>query len=721
MNTIVSGLNKPQQEAVIAENHNTLVLAGAGSGKTRVLTHRIAYLCQQQSLSPLEILAVTFTNKAANEMRGRVESLLNVNPFGMWIGTFHGIAHRLLRRHGDQIGLDRKFRILDQDEQLQVIKRLLKNMQIDDSFYPPKTVQQFINARKDDGIRAGELSHKKDQRFDYELIKIYHAYEIQLKADKALDFADLLLYAYELWKIPSVLEHYQNRFKAILVDEFQDTNDIQYRWLKALVHENNHIMVVGDDDQSIYGWRGAKVENIFKFKQEFAPVEVIRLEQNYRSTQTILNAANGIIKHNDQRMGKQLWSQGNTGEKLKLYEALDERDEASFISSKIQDLIENQNISPASIAILYRSNAQSRVLEEALLQKQVPYRIYGGLRFFERAEIKDALAYLRLIVLREDNVAFERVINTPTRGIGLKTVEKLREIAKTKNISLWHSACEFSIDKNIAQRTRNNVAEFIKLIDHMDAQLEDFSLKEKMRFVLEASGLMAMYRNDKKESALQKLENLEELVNAVSEFTPMVTIDVDENDLLEEFLSFAVLESGEGRADEFTSSVQLMTLHSAKGLEFPYVFIAGLEEGLFPSHRAQDEDRLSEERRLCYVGITRAMQKLYLSYAKVRHQYGDVNYQKKSRFIQEIPEDLIDEVRLKQQPLKSQFGFGFNQCASDDASAFKSGDLVSHHKFGIGVFIKEEGMGDQKRYIIDFKGGYGVKTLLARMIELEKI
>ncbi|MCF6765931.1 DNA helicase II [Thiotrichales bacterium 19S3-7] len=721
MTTILSGLNKPQKEAVIAASHNTLVLAGAGSGKTRVLTHRIAYLCKEQSLSPLEILAVTFTNKAANEMRGRVESLLNVNPFGMWIGTFHGIAHRLLRRHGDQIGLDRKFRILDQDEQLQVIKRLLKNMQIDDSFYPPKTVQQFINARKDDGIRATELSYKKDSRFDCELIRIYHAYELQLKADKALDFADLLLYAYQLWKAPSVLEHYQNRFKAILVDEFQDTNDIQYRWLKALVNETNHIMVVGDDDQSIYGWRGAKVENIFKFKQEFAPVEIIRLEQNYRSTQVILNAANGIIKHNDQRMGKQLWSEGNQGDKLKLYEALDERDEALFIAGTIQNLIESKAILPSSIAILYRSNAQSRVLEEALLQKQIPYRIYGGLRFFERAEIKDALAYLRLLVLREDNVAFERIINTPTRGIGLKTVEKLREIAREKEISLWQSALELSEDKRVTSRTRANLIGFVKLIEHMSLQLEDYSLKEKIRFVLEASGLMAMYRNDKKEIAKQKLENLEELVNAANEFIPMVAIDVNENDLLEEFLTFAVLESGEGRADEFTSSVQLMTLHSAKGLEFPYVFISGLEEGLFPSHRAQDEDRLSEERRLCYVGITRAMQQLYLSYARVRHQYGDINYQKKSRFIQEIPEALIEEVRLRQTHAKSQFGFGFNSSVETNTSVFNSGDLVSHHKFGIGVFIKEEGIGDQRRYIIDFKGGHGVKTLLARMIELEKI
>ncbi|MCF6807878.1 DNA helicase II [Thiotrichales bacterium 19S9-12] len=722
MELLLEGLNEPQKEAVTSENENILVLAGAGSGKTRVLTQRIAYLCQNEGVLPLQILAVTFTNKAANEMRGRIEQLLNINSFGMWIGTFHGIAHRLLRRHGDQIGLDAKFRILDQDEQLQVIKRLIKNMNIDDSFYPPKTIQQFINTRKDEGLRASALQNEKNGRYDHELVRIYYAYELQLKADSALDFADLLLYAYELWKIPNVLEHYQNRFQAILVDEFQDTNEIQYRWLKALTHPLNHMMVVGDDDQSIYGWRGAKVENILKFKREFSPVKVIRLEQNYRSTQTILDVANGIIAHNDQRMGKSLWSAGDKGEKVKLYEASDERDEARFIANKVEDLIQKSNASPSGIAVLYRSNAQSRVIEETLLQKQIPYRIYGGLRFFERAEIKDALAYLRLITFRGDNVAFERIINTPTRGIGLRTLDKIRDIAKVKQINLWQAAVLLSEDESTAARTRNSLTLFVKLINYMDEQLTaQPSLKEKVRFILEASGLITLYKEDKKESARQKLENLEELVNAASEFIPMVSVGLDEDDLLDEFLSFAVLESGEGRADEFSDSVQLMTLHSAKGLEFPYVFIVGLEEGLFPSARSADEDRLAEERRLCYVGITRAMRQLTLSYARIRHQYGDINYQKKSRFVNELPQELVETIRLKTHKPHQQFGFGMVKSINAEDDAFKQGDLVSHHKFGIGVFVKSEGSGEQKRYVIDFKGGYGIKVLLAKMIDLEKI
>lgn len=726
MDDLLDKLNQPQAQAVSSEFKNTLVLAGAGSGKTRVLTHRIAYLCNYYQVKPLNILAVTFTNKAANEMRGRVESLLNINSFGMWIGTFHGIAHRLLRRHADELGLNPKFHILDQDEQLQVIKRLLKNMNIDENFYPPKQVQGFINQKKDQGIRAVNIT-QSDQRFDQEMVKIYHAYELQLKADSALDFADLLLYAYELWKIPSVLNHYKDRFKAILVDEFQDTNDIQYRWLKALVSENNHIMVVGDDDQSIYGWRGAKVENIFKFEKEFAPIEVIRLEQNYRSTKTILDAANAVISNNAERMGKNLWSGLDQGEKIKLYEAFDERNEAEFISSKIKQLVVENKINPADIAILYRSNAQSRVLEEALLNKQIPYRIYGGLRFFERAEIKDALSYLRLISLRDDNSAFERIINTPARGIGLKTVEKIRDHAREKEISLWQSLLEMIELKKVPARTLKNLANFVQIIEHMALQISDYELKDQIRFVLEASGLMEFYRNDKKETSAQKLENLQELVNAAGEFIPMVSSYDDEN-LLDEFLSFAVLESGEGRADEFTPSVQLMTLHSAKGLEFPYVFISGLEDGLFPSHRAQDDEKIAEERRLCYVGITRAMKDLWLSYALMRHQYGDVNYQLKSRFINEIPSKLVEEVRLKQKVKSANFGFGsakHNQnhqfLSADEKGDFRKGDLVSHTKFGIGVFLNEEGQGDQKKYCIDFKGGVGVKTLLARFVELEKI
>ena len=716
MNTI-SALNPNQQQAVTADNENLLILAGAGSGKTSVLTQRIAYLVREKNVFPSKILAVTFTNKAAKEMRKRVESLLETSTSGMWIGTFHGIAHRLLRRHAEVLGLDPDFKILDADDQLQIIKKVVQALSIDDKRFPPRAIRGFINARKDEGVRSDDL-HSSDQRYDYVFIKAYAAYETQRQSDKALDFSDLLLYMHELFQHhKEVRELYQERFKVILVDEFQDTNKIQYDWLKNLVTENNSIMAVGDDDQSIYGWRGAKVENIHKYQKDYAPVNIIKLEQNYRSTQTILDAANAVISNNEERMGKNLWSAGDKGEPIALYEAVSEREEAAYVATKIADKV-RQGVSPSDVAILYRSNAQSRVLEEALISEKVSYRIYGGVRYFERSEIKDVLAYLRLVTMSEDNLAFERIVNVPTRGIGLRTIEKIREYARDGGLSLWASAEDMVEAKLLPAKL-----------------LSDKALEDKMKIVLEGSGLLEFHGDSKHEKAQQKLENMQELVNAAKNFMPPVGA-VEPEAMLSEFLSFAVLESGESQADENIPAVQLMTLHSAKGLEFPHVYMVGLEEGIFPTSRALDmEDKLAEERRLCYVGITRAMKALTITYATSRYQYGESSFQMKSRFLNEIPETYMKPVRLTNAKPKN-FGFGvspqdflskqssgagLNIKGIQNKGGYRRGDIVEHAKFGMGVFVKNEGAGEEARLHVDFKGGSGVKVLIAKYARLTKV
>ena len=714
-------LNDSQKKAVLLDRQNSLILAGAGSGKTRVLTRRIAKLCQTQGCSPLDILAVTFTNKAAKEMRGRIENLLGYSTRGMWIGTFHGIAHRLLRQHASEIGLDRHFKVLDQDDQLQMVKKVIQNLNLDEQYYPPKYLQSFINGKKDDGLRTVDLDPKS---LDPQAFKIYQAYEMRLKADSALDFADLLLNACTLLRQSEVLQqYYQTRFKHILVDEFQDTNGIQYQWLKCLKSETNTMMAVGDDDQLIYGWRGAKIENIERYLNDFDQVQIIRLEQNYRSTQTILDAANAVISNNSRRLGKTLWSAQERGEKIALYEAFNERDEADFIVGRIQNLHQNQKIAFNDMAVLYRSNAQSRVIEEALLKENIPYRIYGGLRFFDRAEIKDALAYLRLIALKSDNLAFERIINVPTRGIGGKTLEAIRDYALEHDLSLWQASVEMVKGQFLPARALNALKSFIHLLDDISRLKETLALDMLVRHVIDHTGLLAMYRVGKSEKAEQKLDNLKELVNAAGEFEPPVeAVEGNEARLLE-FLSFAVLESGEMQAEADSDCVQMMTLHSAKGLEFSHVFITGLEEGLFPSSRSIDvEAKLAEERRLCYVGITRAMKQLTLSYAKVRHSYGNINYQLKSRFLAEIPTEYVEKIRaqtMNSAKLKPRFGtvpFRFSR-----ATPFNIGEFVSHPKFGIGVFLKSEGEGDETCYHIDFKAGGGKKVLLAKMATLSKL
>ncbi|MCV6614212.1 MAG: DNA helicase II, partial [Cellvibrionaceae bacterium] len=603
---LLNQLNDAQRQAVSAAPGNQLILAGAGSGKTRVLVHRIAWLIQVERVSPYAILAVTFTNKAAREMRGRIEELLGLNPRGMWVGTFHGIAHRLLKSHWREAKLPQNFQILDSDDQLRLLKRVSQGLQLDEDRWPAKQSQWFINQQKDEGLRPDYIQTHGDMHRET-LVRIYRAYEEACQRGGMVDFGELLLRAHELWlNQPALLRHYQERFPFILVDEFQDTNTIQYAWLQVLAGQSCAITAVGDDDQSIYGWRGAKIENIQRFSQDFGQVETIRLEQNYRSTGNILKAANAVIENNFGRLGKTLRTDGEDGEKISLYAGFNEQDEARFIVERIEAW-HGQGKALNQCAILYRSNAQSRILEEALLREQVPYRIYGGQRFYERLEIKNALAYLRLIINRNDDAAFERVINTPTRGIGSKTVDSIRLFAREQGSALWQAAEKMLEAKVFSARAGNSVNGFLQLVNELDAHTDELSLDKIASAAVNSTGLLEFHEKEKGEKGQARVENLQELINACRAFAP----ENDELSPLEEFLDGAALDAGEAQADEFEDAVQLMTLHSAKGLEFPTVFMAGVEEGLFP-HRmsAEEPGRLEEERRLCYVGITRAMQKL---------------------------------------------------------------------------------------------------------------
>jgi DNA helicase-2/ATP-dependent DNA helicase PcrA len=641
---ILSGLNDAQREAVAAESGNMLVLAGAGSGKTRVLVHRIAWLIRAEQFSPHSILAVTFTNKAAREMRGRIEHMLQMPSHGLWVGTFHGLAHRLLKMHWQEAGLPQNFQILDSDDQLRLVKRVCRELQLDEARWPPKQAQWYINGQKDEGLRAAHIEVPLGDLYLKTMQRVYAAYEEACERGGMVDFAELLLRAHELWlKSPQVLAHYQQRFRQILVDEFQDTNTIQYAWLRVLAGEHIPVVAVGDDDQSIYGWRGAKIENIQRFADDFDATRTVRLEQNYRSTQTILRAANAVIAHNAGRLGKELWSAGEDGEPIQLYAGFNEQDEARFIVEQIEHWIDGGE-PRRSVAILYRSNAQSRVLEEALLRQGLPYRVYGGQRFYERLEIRNAMAYLRLLVSRGDDAAIERVINTPPRGIGNKTLETLRDTARTHQCSLWQAMALCAEHKLLPSRALGALEGFGVLIDELDTATDPLTLEELVDTVVQRSGLIEFHRSEKGEKGQARVENLEELVSAARSFVP------EEGDLspLQQFVDSAALDAGEGQADAHEDSVQLMTLHSAKGLEFPLVFLAGMEENLFP-HRmsAEEPGRLEEERRLCYVGITRAMQRLVLTYAESRRLHGADSYNTPSRFVREIPADLVNEVRLQ--------------------------------------------------------------------------
>ncbi|STQ78209.1 DNA helicase II [Hafnia alvei] len=642
---LLNSLNDKQREAVAAPRSNLLVLAGAGSGKTRVLVHRIAWLLSVENCSPFSIMAVTFTNKAAAEMRHRIEHLIGTSQGGMWIGTFHGLAHRLLRAHHLDANLPQDFQILDSDDQLRLLKRIVKALNLDEKQWPPRQGMWYINNKKDDGLRPQHIESYGNP-VEQTWLRVYQAYQEACDRAGLVDFAELLLRAHELWlNKPQILNHYRERFTNILVDEFQDTNRIQYAWIQMLAGNSGKVMIVGDDDQSIYGWRGAQVENIQRFLDDFPGAETIRLEQNYRSTSNILKAANALIENNDGRLGKKLWTEDGDGEKISLYCAFNELDESRFVVNRIKAWQDNGG-SLNDCAILYRSNAQSRVLEEALLQVAMPYRIYGGQRFFERQEIKDALAYLRLISNRNDDAAYERVVNTPTRGIGDRTLDVIRQAARDRQLTLWQATHELIQEKVFAGRASGALQRFIELIDALASDTADMPLHVQTDRVVRDSGLRQMYEQEKGEKGQTRIENLEELVTATRQYSYE---DEDEDLLpLQAFLSHAALEAGEGQADAYQDAVQLMTLHSAKGLEFPQVFIVGMEEGMFPSQMSLDEGgRLEEERRLAYVGVTRAMRKLTITYAETRRLYGKEVYHRPSRFIGELPEECVEEVRLR--------------------------------------------------------------------------
>ena len=620
--SVLSQLNSAQEQAVTSDKKHLLVLAGAGSGKTRVLVHRIAWKIQVDNVSPYGILAVTFTNKAAREMRERIDNLLGISLRGMWVGTFHGLAHRLLKAHWRDAKLPENFQILDSDDQLRLVKRVMRVMDLDEQRWPPKQAQWWINSQKDEGLRAAHIQESGDP-FMATMLGIYRQYELLCEQLGVIDFAELLLRVLELWRNnPEVLNHYQQRFGHILVDEFQDTNAVQYAWLRLLAGNSSDVTAVGDDDQSIYGWRGAKVENILSFERDFADTETIKLEQNYRSTSNILNAANAVIAKNADRLGKNLWTESGEGEPIALYAAFNEHDEARYIADRLADWIASGNRRDDA-AVLYRSNAQSRVLEAALLQAEIPYRIYGGQRFYERLEIKNALCYLRMMLNCHDDVAFERVVNTPPRGIGDRTVEQIRELSRANGCSLWEASNIMVNEKRLTARAANAVSGFMVLINEMSGQLDELPLAEQAENAIQHSGLVDMHRREKGERGQARVENLEELVNACKNFEPEDT----DAPVLPQFLDQVALDAGDRQADQDQDAVQLMTLHSAKGLEFPLVFLAGMEENLFPHKMSIDEPgRLEEERRLAYVGITRAMQKLYMSFAETRSTYGTESF-----------------------------------------------------------------------------------------------
>ncbi len=712
---ILESLNDAQRQAVTSPAEPMLVIAGAGSGKTRVLVHRAAWLIDVEGIAPQSLLAVTFTNKAAAEMRGRIEALLGMPVNHLWIGTFHGLAHRLLRRHWREARLPQNFQIIDSDDQLRLIKRLLKTLEIDDSRWVPREIQYFINGQKDEGLRHQHLDDEGDPN-RRQMIALYSAYEELCERGGLVDFAELLLRAHELWRDNSeLLAHYRRRFSHLLVDEFQDTNAIQYAWLRLLAGDTGVPFVVGDDDQSIYRWRGARVEHILRFQKDFPTAKVVKLEQNYRSTATILGAANAVIANNSSRMDKKLWTDGADGESIKLYAAYNERDEADFVIARLRDWIDQGNLR-ADAAILYRSNAQSRVLEEGLINAGIPYRVYGGLRFFERAEIKDALAYLRLISNRDDDSSFERIINRPTRGIGARTVETMRTYARANSCPMWRAAGAVASDQ-LNSRAANAVLAFLNLIGRMAREIGGLDLQDQVDHAIHASGLIDFFKKDKGERGETRVENLMELVSAARSFTPD---PAEEMSPLDEFLSHAALEAGEGQADAWEDCAQLMTMHSAKGLEFPLVFLCGMEDGLFPHQRSiADPSGLEEERRLCYVGITRAKQTLYMTYAEQRRLHGMDNFSQPSRFIAEVPDEFIEEIRPKVQvsrPLRparrSISG------TMQEHPGIRLGQRVRHRKFGDGVILNCEGQGAHARVEVNFETA-GTKWLVLSYANLD--
>lgn len=718
---ILDGLNEAQRDAVTSDSKKLLVLAGAGSGKTKVLVHRIAWLNKALSFSTHSILAVTFTNKAASEMKGRIEEILEQPIPEMWCGTFHSISNRLLRRHYSEANLDRDFAILDSDDQLRVIKRILKILELDDDQWVPEKVRWQINTWKDDALRPKDIDDKGD--FNIEVLKkIYIAYEKYLEQENLVDFNELILRSYELIRDNAEIRSlYQKKFRCVLVDEFQDTNTLQYKWMRNLLDEKTFVTTVGDDDQSIYGWRGAKIENINHFAKDKG-TEVTRLEQNYRSTSNILDAANAVIDKNTNRLGKKLWTALGEGDKIDIFEAYSEQEEASYVSESVHRIVDN-NDNYKEVAVLYRSNAQSRVIEEYLLRNNVPYVIYGGVRFYERLEIKNVLSYLRLIVNKNDNTAFERAIGVPSRGVGEKTIENIRNYSNENNLALFASSEKMASEDKIKGKAQNSIKNFTSQFETYNEKLQEISASELVEFVINHSGLIDHHMKESGEKGKIRVENINELITAVKSFEILNKNEdlSDYDSMLAAFLSSVSLDMGETQADKYDDAVQLMTIHSAKGLEFKHVFLVGMEENLFPHSRSVENiSELEEERRLCYVGITRARQKLYLSYAEYRRMYGNDSYNPPSRFIKEIPDEHTDFVRPRQSYKTSYYGTANSFDSGDENShEFSLGDSVFHEKFGLGTILSIEGEGELSKVQVNF-ADFGTKWLVLGYANLEK-
>ena len=718
---IFETLNEPQRKAVTSEAQSLLVLAGAGSGKTRVIAHRVAWLIKAQNVNPHSILTVTFTNKASREMRGRIEDIVQEEMGNFWCGTFHGISHRLLRTHWEEAGLRKEFSILDSEDQHRVIKRVVKSMGLDDTKWPPRQIQWFINKQKDECLRSKDVE-VTDDYFTEKMVEIYKVYEELCERESLVDFGELLLRVYVLLKTnDQVLRHYQRRFSHIIVDEFQDTNEVQYQFLKMLAASGSNFIAVGDDDQSIYGWRGAKSENINRFTNDYKNTEIIRLEQNYRSTSVILNAANEVIKNNQGRLGKELWTDQKEGEPISVYSAYNEDDEARFVVGSIQNWVaQGRNLD--EVAILYRSNAQSRVLEEAILRESLPYKIYGGLRFYERAEIKNAMSYLKLVYGREDDAAFERVINIPPRGIGVKTIEIIRSKAMEGKTSLWKACQELLDNDGFTSRAGQAIEGFMNSFDTLESDTKDLQLWEIVDITIERSGLIEYHKKEAGEKGRTRVENLSELVGAAKDFEPDSFDELDESSL-KMFIDHAALDAGETQASEHELAIQLMTLHSAKGLEFPLVFITGFEEGLFPHKLSiEDPNQLQEERRLCYVGMTRSMEKLFVTHAEMRNLYGSESFNPASRFLREIPEELTVEVRTGGNVSRSSNSKlkGSRINGEVPETEFKLGQRVLHESFGEGVILNYEGEGSNARVEVNFDSSE-TKWLMVTYAKLQQI
>lgn len=747
MSSLLSNLNAEQLSAVTLPRESALILAGAGSGKTKVLTTRIAWLVQTGQVSPSGLLAVTFTNKAAREMMHRLETLLPINTRGMWVGTFHGLCNRMLRAHYREVNLPQTFQILDTSDQLSAIKRLYKAISADDDRYPPKQTQYYINSAKEQGLRPSDMDAKDPH--SRKLLEFYDLYQAQCEREGVVDFAELLLRCFELLQRQvHIAQHYRERFRYVLVDEFQDTNPLQYAWLKLLAGADGCMFAVGDDDQSIYAFRGARVANMAEFERDYRVQHRIKLEQNYRSVGHVLNAANHLIANNKSRLGKNLWTDAGEGERIRVVESVSDLAESQWLLEEIRSLRRDQ-FANADVAILYRSNAQSRVIEQSLFSAGVPYRVYGGLRFFERAEVKHALGYMRLLENADDDTSFMRVVNFPARGIGARTLEVLQDAARQRGVSLYRAVA------HVSGKGGSSLAGFVQLIERMRFDARGLSLPEVVAKVNQESGLLAHYQAEREGE--ERIENLKELINAAAAFVSQEGYGIEAQATeqtdqevesaiatpLAGFLSHASLEAGDNQAQQGQDAVQLMTVHASKGLEFRAVFVTGLEEGLFPHENSigatamgsdgSSVEGVEEERRLMYVAMTRARERLYISFAQQRMLNGQTRYSLRSRFLDELPDDSTRWIApprptAYKQAWEAQTGSArdwgsssYQTSGSNAAQAgrpFKLGQSVSHARFGMGVVVNYEGQGDDLRVQVNF-GRQGVKWLVLALAKLQ--